>query len=216
MKENIRDVVLRYIHRDGQARFDVRDGRAGVVFFDEEGDDQPGNFIPLSELAYNGEVGFYSTVALPDVEPETTNENLWTLHPVIPAGRDDPWRPYALLDPDGYGHLLGEKWQVVEAAEAIRVFLERGLMSEPIAEDDEALGTRWLTIQEAMEEANRFDPEEYKLDENLANRIRMAARRGAIGGVAQDPSNRYKFQARRFRYWLVKNQKRNQENENAE
>lgn len=208
MKENIRDVVQRHIHRTGQARFDVRDGRAGVVFFDEEGDGS--HFIPLAELAYNREFGFYSTAVSPDIEPETTNENPWTLHPLIPAGRDDPWRPFGLLDPDGYGHLIGEKWQVLEAYEVLKLFLERGLMSEPIAEDDEALGTRWLTIQEAMEEAHRFDPDEYKLDENLANRIRMAARRGTIGGVVQDSSNRYKFQARRFRYWLVQNARKRQ------
>lgn len=202
-KDNIRLAIQRFIAEDPQAaRFELRDGRPGVFFTDDQ------VFIPLADLGYNSELGFYALSLSPDVTPDTTNEPAWTLHPVIPVSRDDAWRPYAVLDPDGYGFLVGEAWQVAELAEALRLFLERGLMSHPIAEDAEELGTRWLTISEAMAEAHAFDPDEYPLNDNLAARIRQAARRGTIGGVVQDNTGRYKFQARRFRHWLVKNQQR--------
>ena len=204
-KPNIRDAVLRYIYETpGAARFDVQSGRAGVVFTDE------GEFIPLADLAYSRELGFYQISQFPDVEPETTNENPWTLHPAVPVWRDDPWRPYALLSPEGHGFLIGEKWQLVEAVEAIRLFIERGLLSEPIREDDEALGHKWLSISEAVAEANAYDPAEYPLGETTAARIRQAARRETIGGAVQDGGGRWKFQNRRFRHWLIKNAERKQ------
>lgn len=198
--DNIRNLILNYINETPDAaRFDVRGGVAGVVFTDED------EFIPLADLAYNSQIGFYRLSELPDVEPATTNENPWTLHPVVPAWRDDPWRPYALANHDGHAFLLGEKWQVVEAVEALRIFLKDGLLSEPMREDDEALGVKWLSIAEAVAEAHIFDPDEYQANETTAARIRQAARRGAIGGAVQNGGGRWKFQSRRFRHWLVKN-----------
>lgn len=205
MSENIRDAVLRYIYETpGAAHFDVQSGRAGVVFTDE------GEFIPLADLAYNSELGFYQISLFPDVEPETAAESPWTLHPVTPANRDDSWRAFALLDPDGYALLIGERWQVAEVIGVLRLFLERGLLSEPIPEDAEELGHKWLTIAEAVTEAHTYDPAEYPIGEVTAARIRQAARRGTIGGAVQNGGGRWKFQARRFRYWLVKNAERKQ------
>lgn len=204
MSENIRDLVLQYINdTPGAARFDVQAGRAGVTFLDEN------EFIPLADLAYSSEIGFYRLSQFPDVEPQTTNENPWTLHPVTPVWRDDPWRPFALLDPDGAGFLLGERWQVAEVVEALQLFLQRGLLSEPIGEDDEALGHKWLSIAEAVAEAHAYDPDEYPLGGTTSSRIRQAARRGSIGGAVQN-GGRWKFQGRRFRSWLVKNAERKQ------
>jgi hypothetical protein len=202
MKPNIREMMVRYVN-EGNARFDVQDGRAGVVFLDEN------EFIPLEDLNYNRQLGFFRVSAFPDAEQEADSSNPWTLHPVVVADpRNDPWRPYAILDPDGYGMLIGDKWNVVELHQALGVFLEKGLLSEPILDDDEALGWRWFTINEAIEEAHRYDPDEYPLGETTAQRIRMAAQRGAIRGWKQTESGRYKFSASRFRHWLVKNAER--------
>lgn len=123
----------------------------------------------------------------------------WTVHPVTTA---DGWQAFALLDSDGYGFLLGEDWQMAGALEALRAAVEDGVLAEPIPEDAEELGTKWLSISEACLEAHNYDPDEYPLDENLAPRIRQAARRGRLSGD-QGPTGRWKFQARRFRWWLV-------------
>lgn len=131
-------------------------------------------------------------------------EALWTIHPVVAA---DGWQTYAILDGNGFGYLVGEKWQVAELAATLGNFLATGLASEPIADDDEALGGRWLSIAEAVAAANGYDPAEYPLGEKTANRIRAAIRRGRIGGVAQDASGRYKFPAGRFRYWLTRDER---------
>ena len=124
----------------------------------------------------------------------------WTVHPVI---SHDDWEAYALLDENGIGFLIGERHEVQSAINALIAALD-GILAEPIKEDDESLGTRWLSISEACHEAHAYDPDAYPLDSNLAYRIRQAARRGALTGAYQGPSNRWKFQARRFRHWLAK------------
>lgn len=50
---NIRDMVEQYIRETGQARLAELDGQAVVEFLDE------GEVIPLSDLAYSSELGFY-------------------------------------------------------------------------------------------------------------------------------------------------------------
>lgn len=199
---NIRDEIIRYIQDTGEAHIEGRAGVAGVVFHHDERE-----FIPFNDLGLNRTYGFYRLSDLPAVKSETTNENPWTLHPVIPADRDGNWRPYAILDGNGFGYLVGEKWQVAELVAMLGNFLATGLASEPIADDDESLGVRWLSIAEAVAAANGYDPAEYPLGEKTANRIRAAIRRGRIGGVAQDARGRYKFHAGRFRYWLTRDER---------
>lgn len=195
---NIRDHIEEYIRDTGEAHIEVRAGVAGVVFHHDTQE-----FIPFDDLALSRRLGFYLIGMFPDEESVSTNENPWTLRPVI---TDEPgWRPFALLDGDGDGFMLGEAWQVAEAAAALRLFLERGLLSEPLREDDDAFGaSRWLSIHEAMEAAHAHDPDEYPLDDNLAARIRAAARRGTILGRVV--GRRWQFHARHFRAWLMRHE----------
>lgn len=50
---SIRELVERYIRETGQARLTELDGEPAVEFLDE------GEVIPLSDLAYSSELGFY-------------------------------------------------------------------------------------------------------------------------------------------------------------
>ena len=107
--------------------------------------------------------------------------------------------------------MLGERWQVEELLPVLMAFLEHGEMDGPIDDDDEALGTKWLTISEAVEAAHAFDAVKYPIGESTDYRIRQAARRGnwlENGKAKQDSSGRWKFHARRFRGWLVANRGR--------
>lgn len=194
--KNIREHIREYEAETGLAGRTVQNGRAGVLFLDED------EFIPFADLGLNHDLGFYRLSQFPDATNEADSANDWTVHPVV---TDDNWRAYALLDSDGYGFLLGENWQMADALAALRAAVEHGVMAEPIHDDAEELGTRWLSIAEACQEAHAYDPDEYPLDDNLSYRIRQAARRGTISGTAQGPSGRWKFQARRFRHWLVNN-----------
>lgn len=196
MKINIREHVLDFLRDNGAGEIVERDGRAGILFLDER------EFIPFSDLAYNDSLGYFRTSQFPTADRETDNRNPWTLHPVIVPDRDDTWRAFALLDPDGYGTLIGEAWQVADALDALRTFMETGLLSEPVREDDEALGTRWLSTSEAAALAHQYDPERYPNVEHASQAIRQAARRGSLKGFVQTGTNRYKFQERRLRYWL--------------
>lgn len=198
---NIRDMIEQYVRDTGQAHIEIRAGLAGVIFHDES------EFIPFADLGYDRQLGFYRLSDFPDVLSQANSVNPWSLHPVRVGNGE---RQYALLDNRAnMGYLLGDFAALANAAEALLIFLGRGLLGEPLADDDERLGVRWLTIAEAMAEATAYDLDEYPPGENLAQRIRQAARRGTIGGVAQDAAGRYKFQARRFRAWLARREPRN-------
>jgi len=204
--QSIQDMISEYCQETGLAHTENREGGYGVVFHDE------GEFIPMRDLGYSGRLGFYRLSAFPDVANEASY-NTWTIHPIRERhpDPDHPWQPYALLDSDGFGYILGERWQVEELLPVLKAFLDDGVVDEPIDDDDEALGTRWLTISEAVEEAHAFDSEKYTLTESTDYRIRQAARRGnwlENGKAKQDSSGRWKFHARRFRGWLVANRGR--------
>jgi hypothetical protein len=204
--KDLQQIAKQFIKETGEAHEETRGHIRGVVFHDDD------VFIPYTELGYNSEYGFYSTAISPDIESEATYLT-WTIHPVKERHPDPdrPWEPFAILDSGEFGYLLGERWQVAELVTVLQAFLERGEMSEAIDDDDEALGTRWLTISEAVEEANAFDPDKYPLDGSTDYRIRQAARRGdwlENGRAKQDSGGRWKFHARRFRGWLVANRGR--------
>lgn len=192
--QNIRDHVREYAQETGLTLRTVQNGQAGALFLDEK------QFIPFADLGYNRKLGFYQISQFPDVQNEADSGNDWTVHPVESS---DGWQAYALLDDDGFGFLLGEDWQAADALAALQAAVVGGKFAEPIPEDAEELGHKWLSISEAALAAHDYDPDEYPLDDNLQPRIRQAARRGTLGGAAQDPTGRWKFQARRFRHWLV-------------
>lgn len=50
---SIRELVEQYIRETGQARLTELDGQPAVEFLDE------GEVIPLADLAYSSELGFY-------------------------------------------------------------------------------------------------------------------------------------------------------------
>ena len=52
--------VQEFIKEGGQARIETRDGVEGVLFLDEM------YFIPLENLGYNSELGFFNTSIFPD------------------------------------------------------------------------------------------------------------------------------------------------------
>lgn len=201
-KKNIREHVLPHI-REGLAHFDVQDQQAGVVFRDEN------EFIPFSDLGYNSEIGWFRISSFPGAENETSNDSGWTIHPTIDY--DVPSGMYALLDSDGYGYLLGERYQVFEAWQRLGQFLFEGVEDEPIPDDAEELGHKWLSISEAAHEAVLYDPVAFGsvTRENLHDRIRRQAQRSPRTiGASHTPTGRWKFQARRFRGWLARTAER--------
>lgn len=188
----IQEMIQDYIRDTGQAHLEHRNGYHGVVFHDED------EFIPLADLGYNQQIGFYRLSRFPDEENQSLPYAPWAVHPV----KTDAGLPvmYALVSSDGHGLLLGERWQVEQAVAVLQRFLATGQTAAPIM--DEALGQFWLTISEACEMAHEHDPQEFPLDESLQFRIRQAARRGSLRGAQQTPSGRWKFQPRLFRHWL--------------
>lgn len=199
-KKYIQDLISDYIQDSGMARLETVDGVRGVLFLDEN------EFIPWRDLGYNSTYGFYRLSHLPNVENETEYAT-WTIHPLINNDPDDDWRPFVLLDSDGNGILLGDRWQVEELLPVLQAFLERGVVDEPV--DDEVIGVKYFTIAEACEEAYGYDPIAYPYhtpeeQDRLRRRLQRNIQRGNLWGVKQDPQNRYKIRASAFRGWLVK------------
>lgn len=197
---DLQTLVKQYIRDTSLAHEETRGDVRGVVFHDE------GEFIPYRDLGYNTTYGFYRLSHLPNVENEAPYAT-WTIHPVAERfpDPDHPWQPFALLDSGGFGFLLGERWQAAELLPVLQAFLERGESAEPIYDDDEAFGYRWLTISEAVQVAHEFDAEKYPLDGKADYRIRQAARRGnwlENGSARQTDSGRWQFRADRFERWL--------------
>lgn len=202
MAESIQDLISEYVQDTGLARLETQGGVRGVLFLDEN------EFFPWRDLGFNHEYGFFRLSAFPNVTNEAEYAT-WTIHPVeVRQPEDDNWQPCALLDADGFGFLLGERWQVEELLPVLQAFLERGETAEPIDEYDEALGERWFTINEACNQAHEFDPDKYPLDDNLSYRIRQVARRGnwiERGIARQTGTGTWLFHNRRFRHWLIQN-----------
>lgn len=136
-------------------------------------------------------------------------EQNWSIHPLIDSDKEGNMM-YVLMDDDGFGYLLGEKWQVDALLPVLKKFVETGQTDEPV--DDEVIGTKYYTIAEACQFAYEYDPLEYPYHDpadkdRLRRRIQQNIRRGNIWGVKQDPQGFYKIRATAFRGWLVKNKK---------
>lgn len=202
---DLQTIVKHFVKETGTAHEETRNNVRGVVFHDE------GAFIPYTELGYNVEYGFYSTVLFPDVANEAVYRT-WTIHPIREtdphAGPDD--QMFALLDSGGFGYVIGQRWQVAELLPVLRAFLERDETGEEIDDDDEAFGYRWLPISEAVQVAHEFDAEKYPLDGKAGYRIRQVARRGKWleNGSAKQIAGRWLFRADRLERWLEVNRGR--------
>lgn len=64
MKKSVDTMIDEYIRDTGTAKRVYQGGRAGVIFLDE------GEFIPLTDLGYNTNIGFYRISRFPDVKNE--------------------------------------------------------------------------------------------------------------------------------------------------
>jgi hypothetical protein len=62
--KHINEMVDEYVRDSGLARREMRDGQAGVMFFDEM------EWMPLTDLGYNKDFGFYRISQLPGVTNE--------------------------------------------------------------------------------------------------------------------------------------------------
>lgn len=201
--QNIREAIQRFIYDTGAARFAVQDGRAGVVFADES------EFIPLAELGYNANYGFFRQSALPQVASEYTNKNPWRLHPVV-ADDGDSWQGFAIVEDDGErAFLVGEDWQLADMLSAVEDGLSADGLGEVLTDSDEVFGVAYYSIAEACQVASQYDPCEYPYtapDEQarLRARLQRNIQRGNLWGVRKDPQGHYRIRATAFRGWLVK------------
>lgn len=190
-------MIHEFITNGGAAQYATVGGQSGVYFTDESP-----QFLPWSRLAYSATLGFYDRDQFPD-HPADAIADDWTVHPVV---ADDGWQAVAALDAGGHGFLIGERWQVEELYHTLAAYLERGEADEALADDDESLGWRWLTMNEAILVAHEYNPDEYPLETKTAERIRRAAQRGSLAHKKTE-SGRYKFPAARFRGWLRRDEK---------
>lgn len=195
----IQQLISEYAQETGLARVETR-GVGGVLFLDEM------EFIPWADLGFNSTYGFFRLSALPDV-PNETEYATWTIHPLEGSDQEGELM-WVLLDADGYGFLLGEKWQVAELLPVLAAFLEHGVHAEMV--DDEAIGAHYLSIAEACALAYEYDPVEYPYrtpneQDRLRRRLQRNIQRGNVPGVKRDPQGRYRIRASSFRGWLVAN-----------
>ena len=64
LNADIREMIQQYIADTGEAHLETRADGEGVVFHDE------GEFILLSDLAYNSSLGFFKVSLFPDAPRE--------------------------------------------------------------------------------------------------------------------------------------------------
>ena len=192
---NIRQHVLKSIYAGLPARFDVQGAAAGVLFEDEQ------EFIPLADLGYSSELGYYRVSAFPDALSETTNENPETVHLLEGSDANGQAPLYVWMDSDGYPHHLGELHQAADLYAALGALLHDGRTSgESVSEFDPAWGQNY-NIAKAVEEAIAYG---YGSDrEQLADSIRAAARAGRIRGATQ-VDGRWSIPPLTLRGWLVR------------
>lgn len=127
----------------------------------------------------------------------------WTIHKVAWRDPDDNTEMYAILDPDGFGRLVGDRQDAWDLYWRLSKFLETGQDDGSIDEDDEALGWRWLTITEAEEYARdlALADRDVALGEGFNTRtIRLAAADGRLR--AQKVGGIWKVELSDFRGWL--------------
>lgn len=194
MNMNIRNHIRSAIHDGLSAAFAQQEGKAGVIFHDEN------EFIPFEDLNYNNEYGYYRLSQFPDLQRDCTNENPETLH----YGKDFPdWKPIIWADSGGNLCLIGDVRQAADLYQALgRLLLHGESDSEEISEND----TSWdymKRIDWAVKEYRDY-MDDQRTDAQISNTIRAAADRGAIHGCSQTESGAWYFRPPAFRGWLVK------------
>lgn len=197
----IQDMISEYIQETGLARVETRGGVGGVLFLDEN------EFIPWGDLGFSRLYGFFRRSVLHDVESEAEYAT-WTIHPLEGSDQDGQEPMWVLLSADGYGYLLGERWQVAELLPVLTAFLEGGQHAEMV--DDEAIGARYLSIAEACALAYEYDPLKYPCStpeeqDRLRRRLQRNIQRGNVLGVKRDPMGRYQIRESSFMGWLHNN-----------
>lgn len=195
--KNIREMIEQYIAEAGEAHFEQRRGEGyGVVFHDEN------QFILLSDLAYNSQLGFFQVSQFPDqpreaeyIPPPPTK---WTtatwIEPGGPTETDDYQMCAIIPDDDTKGFIIGEWDTVLTVYETLGRLIETKQADEQVDSLDERLGHPWLSVSEA---ALRFGVP--------VDSVRYAAREGFIP-MAQKQSERgdWRFPQRKFLWWLSK------------
>lgn len=196
----IQTLISEFIESGGLAHVTTQNGNGGVLFTDDN------QFIPWLDLGYSSEYGFYQISRLPNIENEASYST-WSIHPLVGSENSYGVPLYVLLDADGYGFLLGERWQVAELLPVVQQFMATGEASEPV--DDEVIGVKYYSIAEACAVAHEYDPAKYPYttpgdQDRLRRRIQQLIRRGNIYGTKKDPQGFYRIRATAFRGWLSK------------
>lgn len=194
MKPNIRAHARRSINQGMQAKFAVRELKAGVQFL---ADDQ--EFIPFADLGHHPDYGYYRLSEWPGVVSECDAKNPEKIHPLEPQPDDE--QMFVWIDSDGDPHNLGELWRMADLYQALHAALAGEVESDPIDELDDAWGRNFTiarAVQEALTTGYGNEPAQ------VANTIRTAAREGRIRGATQDPSGRWSLPKRQFRHWLIR------------
>jgi hypothetical protein len=193
--KSIREMIDQYISETGEAHLEHRRGEGfGVVFHDE------GQFILLSDLAYNSKLGFFQVSLFPDqpreaeyIPPPPTQ---WTTAVFTEKGgptEADDYQMYAIIpDDDTNGFIIGEWPSVVAVYEALGKLIESKQADEQVSEYDERLGRLWLSVTEASLKFN------VPIDS-----VRYAAREGFIP-LAEKQGNEWRFPQGKFLWWLNK------------
>lgn len=193
---NIRDHIRKAIIEGLPAEFFQRDGRAGILFHDEN------EFIPFDDLNYNNKYGYYRLSQFPDLERDCTNENPETLHYGSDFG--DGWRPLIWADSGGNLNMIGDAWQAADLYQALgRLLLHGETDPEEISEND-ASWDYMKRIDWAVKEYREIMDDTKLSNDQISNTIRAAARRGAIWGCSQDSTGAWYFRPPAFRGWLIK------------
>ncbi len=192
---NIRGHIRKAINDGLPAEFAQHAGKAGILFYDER------KFIPFDDLNYNSIYGYYRISLLPNIQRECTNENPETLHYGKDFGAD--WKPIVWADSGGNLNMIGDIWQAADLYQALgRLLLQGEINPEEISEND-ASWDYMKRIDWAVKEYRDFT-QDNRPDDQIANSIRAAANRGAIGGCSQDGRGAWYFRPASFRGWLAK------------
>lgn len=192
---NIRDHIRSAIVDGLPAEFTQREGKAGILFHDEN------EFVPFDDLNYNNEYGYYRQSQLPTVQGDCTSENPETLH----WGKDfgDDWKPIIWADSVGNLELIGDIWQAADLYQALgRLLLHNENDPEEISEND-ASWSYMKRMDWAIREYRDYIGDT-RTDDQIGNTIRAAARNKRVWGCSQDSRGNWYFRPESFRGWLVK------------
>lgn len=189
---NIREMIEEYINETGDAHFEHRPEGYGVIFHDEN------QFVLLSDLAYNADLGFFQVSQFPDAPREAEYQPpepiKWTTGVITEPGgptEADDYKMWSIIPDDNTrGFIIGEWDSVLAVHAALSRLIESGHANEEVDSYDERLGRLWLSVSEA---AIKFDVP--------ADTVRYAAREGFIP-MAKKQGNEWRFPQGKFLWWL--------------